>query len=132
MREEQEQAEETVPDPGSKHVVIKRRRGQLAFESSGLDDFMAYVQSPWRIVWTNLLVGIFRGLGVAIGATAVLALLVWLLSLAGSFPLIGQFARELNDQITQYAEDTRYGDDFRRLEVILEQIEENTSNDGSQ
>ena len=130
MSEEQKHTDEPIPDPGSKHVVIKRRRGQLAFESSGLDDFMAYVQSPWRIIWTNLLVGIFRGLGVAIGATAVLAFLVWLLSLAGSFPLIGQYARELNDQITQYAEDTRYGDDFRRLEVILERIEQNTTNGG--
>ncbi|MDO6461572.1 DUF5665 domain-containing protein [Granulosicoccaceae sp. 1_MG-2023] len=123
MSEEKQQY--TTEEPAAQ-AVVKRRSAEKAFKSSGLDDFMAYVQSPWRIIWSNLLVGIFRGLGVAIGATAVLALLVWLLSLAGSFPLIGQYARELNDQIAQYAEDTRYSDDFQRLEVLLKRIEENT------
>ena len=84
---------------------------------------MAYVQSPWRIIWTNILAGIFRGLGVAIGATAVLALLVWLLTLVVSLPLIGEYAAQFKDQIAAYAEETRYSDDFERLESALKAIE---------
>ncbi len=96
---------------------------QRALESTQIDDFMAYVSSPWRIVWTNLLAGIFRGLGVAIGATAVLALVIWVLSLAEEIPFVGEYAGQLTNQISSYAEETRYSDDFSRMQSVLERIE---------
>ncbi|MCB1754986.1 MAG: hypothetical protein KDJ38_05665 [Gammaproteobacteria bacterium] len=103
---------------------VKAGALRKSLHAGGLDDFIAYVRSPWRIIWTNLLAGIFRGLGVAIGATAVLALLIWMLALVREIPLVGQYADQLKNQITEYAEDTRYSDDFQRIENLLQQIEE--------
>lgn len=94
-----------------------------ALESTQIDDFMAYVHSPWRILWTNLMAGVFRGLGVAIGATAVLALLIWVLSLAKEIPFVGDYAAELTEQVSVFAEEARYSDDFERIQKVLERIE---------
>ena len=59
---------------------------------SGLDDFIQYLRSPFRIIWSNLLAGIFRGLGLAIGATVVLALLTMLMvNYLSHLPFIGDF-----------------------------------------
>lgn len=106
-----------------KSRTVPKKSLQLALESSSIDDFLAYVRSPWRIIWTNFLAGIFRGLGVAVGATAVLAILLWLLALARAMPIVGEFATQLKDQIATYAEETRYSDDFDRLESALKDIE---------
>jgi hypothetical protein len=104
--------------------VVKARNARRALKAGGLADFMAYVQSPWRIIWSNFLVGVFRGLGLAIGATLVLGTLLWLLALARHIPMVGEFASDLKDQIVQYAEETRYSDDFERIEAILVNIEQ--------
>ncbi len=106
-----------------KSRTVSKKTLRLAMESSSIDDFLAYVRSPWRIIWTNFLAGIFRGLGVAVGATAVLAILLWLLALARAMPIVGEFATQLKDQIATYAEETRYSDDFDRLESALKDIE---------
>lgn len=84
---------------------------------------MAYVRSPWRIIWTNLLAGIFRGLGIAIGATAVLALLIWVLSLVEEIPFVGEYATQLTEKVSVFAEEARYSDDFERIQNVLERIE---------
>lgn len=100
-----------------------KKQIQKALESTQIDDFMAYVRSPWRIIWTNLLAGIFRGLGVAIGATAVLAVLIWFLSLAEEIPFVGDYAAQLTEQVSVFAEEARYSDDFERIQRVLERIE---------
>lgn len=108
-----------------------RRSVRKALESSQLDDFMAYVRSPWRIIWSNFLAGVFRGLGMALGATAVLALLIWMLTLLIRLPIVGEYAAELKEQIVYYAEEAQYGDDFQRLEEVLKNIEEELSSEPS-
>lgn len=42
-----------------------------------------------RFYWMSFLAGILRGVGTIIGATVVIALVVWLLSLLGHIPFIG-------------------------------------------
>ena len=101
---------------------------QKALESTQIDDFMAYVHSPWRIIWTNLLAGIFRGLGIAIGATAVLALTIWVLSLVEEVPFVGDYAAQLTEQVSIFAEEARYSDDFDRIQKVLERIEKDLKN----
>lgn len=54
-------------------------------------EFVRHLRSPWRIMWTNFLAGIFRGLGVLVGMTMVVGLLVWLITQLIDFPLIGQY-----------------------------------------
>lgn len=37
----------------------------------GLEEWVTYMRSPWRIIWTNFIAGLFRGLGTVIGATVI-------------------------------------------------------------
>lgn len=71
-------------------------------------DFIVYLKSPWRIMWANLLGGIFRGLGIIIGMTVVIALLVWALTKLVDFPLIGQYFQQLLDLLEQFAPQNGY------------------------
>jgi hypothetical protein len=34
-----------------------------AIGASGLDEFMEYIRSPWKMLWPNFVAGIARGLG---------------------------------------------------------------------
>ena len=59
-------------------------------------EFVRYLRSPWRIIWNNLLAGIFRGLGFLLGATVVLATIIYVLvTIIGSLPIVGQTSKEI-------------------------------------
>jgi len=91
--------------------------------NQALKDFIRYSSSPWRIVWTNFVAGIFRGLGALIGASLVIAFLIWLLALFADLPLIGEYARDVKKTISEYVNDTNYNDEFKRLGDTLDRIE---------
>lgn len=68
------------------------------------EDFVNYLHSPKRLILTNLLAGIFRGIGGVLGATLVVALLFYVLNIFVDFPLIGQYFEDLKnilDRATQ-------------------------------
>lgn len=88
-----------------------------------MEYFIQYVSSPWRIVWVNFVAGIFRGLGALIGASLVIALLVWILSLFVDAPLVGEYATNVKTTVSGYVEDTNYNDEFDRLGDSLDRIE---------
>lgn len=67
------------------HALVSVLRDQRFHE------FVRHLRSPWRIMWTNFLAGIFRGLGILVGLTMVIGLLVWLVTQLINFPLIGQY-----------------------------------------
>jgi len=104
---------------------LSRREKQLAAEA--MEYFIQYVSSPWRIVWVNFLAGIFRGLGALIGASIVLALIIWVLTLLVDVPLVGQYAQEVKATVNGYVKETNYNDDFDRIGDTLERIEEGLS-----
>jgi len=91
--------------------------------NQALKDFIRYSSSPWRIVWTNFVAGLFRGLGAVIGASAFIAFLIWLLSLFGRIPLVGDYAKEISTTVSGYVDDINYNDEFARLEAVLKRIE---------
>ena len=94
-----------------------------------LKEFMRYSSSPWRIVWVNFVAGIFRGLGAVIGASLVIALIVWVLSLFSDMPLVGEYAAKVKTSVTGYIEDTNYNDEFDRLAETMERIEKELATD---
>ena len=61
------------------------------YESGYLDKKQAYK--------TSFIKGVVSGLGGVIGATVVVALLIWILSLFGNIPLVGKFADKANNTI---------------------------------
>jgi hypothetical protein len=71
-------------------------------DGAGFSDFVRYLRSPWRIMWINFWAGVFRGLGILIGMTVVVALLVWFLTKLVDFPLIGEYFEQMLDAIKLY------------------------------
>lgn len=100
-----------------------RRAAKKRMISAELEDFLRYLNSPWHIVWRNILVGLARGLGAVFGATVVVGLSIWVLKVFVDLPLIGDYAREFRDRVTEVAEETRYTDDFARLQSTMERID---------
>lgn len=97
--------------------------------SQMLEEFIRYSSSPWRIVWTNFVAGVFRGLGAIIGASLVIAALIWALTLFADWPLIGEYADNIKNTVTQYVRDTNYNDEFDRLGDTLDRIEQELRNE---
>lgn len=55
--------------------------------------------SHHRVYKVNFIRGIFFGLGSALGATAILAVLIWIISLFSEVPLIGDFIDAINNTV---------------------------------
>jgi len=111
-----------IKDKKSRNKPLSTREKKLAAEA--MEYFIQYVSSPWRIIWVNFLAGVFRGLGALIGASIVLALLIWVLSKLVNIPLVGEYAKEIKSTVTGYVQSTDYNDDFDRIGDTLERIEE--------
>lgn len=54
-----------------------------------------------RIYKINFFRGIFFGVGSALGATVIIAIVVWVLSLFGNLPVVGDSFRDAQDTIEQ-------------------------------
>ena len=89
-----------------------------------LERFVQYTSNPWRIMWINFVAGIFRGLGALIGASVVIAIIVWLASVFVDVPLIGEYAAQAKLMIEGFVEQTNYSDEFDRMGDSLERIEQ--------
>lgn len=65
------------------------------FDQVGFSEFVMYLKSPRRIIWWNFVAGMFRGLGIVVGMTIVVAALVWLMTKMVDFPLIGEYFEDI-------------------------------------
>ncbi len=95
--------------------------------NEALTEFIRYSSSPWRLIWSNFIAGVFRGLGAIIGASFFIAFILWLLTLFVDIPLIGEYAGDVKETVTGYINDTNYNDEFERMSEILERIEKDLS-----
>lgn len=66
-----------------------------------LADYIAYMGRPWRIIWTNILLGISRGVGLTLGFAIVIIITIKILSLLISwkFPWLSDVSEQLLDVI---------------------------------
>ena len=87
---------------------------------------MEYLQSPRRIILTNLNAGIAKGLGLTIGMSVILGLAAWVLTLMVRLPVVGEWAQAAEDYMVAYQESTNYSDEFREMNALLKQINANT------
>ena len=65
------------------------------FDQVGFSEFVMYLKSPRRIIWWNFVAGMFRGLGIVVGMTIVVAGLVWVMTKMVDFPLIGEYFEDI-------------------------------------
>lgn len=80
----------------------------LRMEQSRIAEYMSYLENPRRLIWLNLLMGLARGFGFAIGLGLLSALAIYFLQLVVrmNLPLISDFLVDLlkqaNDYMTMY------------------------------
>ena len=63
-------------------------------------------------MWINFRAGVARGFGVTVGMTVVLGILVWVLTMLVDLPLVGDYFRNAEQYVSEYAENTNYKEDF--------------------
>lgn len=102
-----------------------------AIGASGLDEFMEYIRSPWKMLWPNFVAGIARGLGALVWVTLILWGLGWLFAVTIDLPLIGKqvepYIMKVQHEMNRYIEQTNYSDEFAGLNQTLQSIEKNTT-----
>jgi len=119
----------------SKKKFRWRRRGELTESERAsrvatgreIEEFLLYLRSPWRVMGVNFVAGMMRGLGAAVGATAVIALAVWLVAKTAALPVVGEYFTDMRDNMNELIEEARFADDFQRVERVLRRIESNTA-----
>ncbi|MBX9808932.1 hypothetical protein K2X92_00900 [Candidatus Gracilibacteria bacterium] len=101
-----------------------------AIGAAGLDEFIEYIRSPWKMLWPNFVAGIARGFGALVGATIVIGLIGWTLAVIIDLPLIGRrlepYVHEVQTEFKKYTESTNYKQNFENMEKLLIEIRNNT------
>ncbi|MBC7503410.1 UbiA prenyltransferase family protein [Candidatus Gracilibacteria bacterium] len=101
-----------------------------AIEAAGLDEFIEYIRSPWKMLWPNFVAGIARGFGALVGATIVIGIIGWTLAILIDLPLIGQrlepYVHQVQLEFRKFTETTNYNQKFDNMEKILTEIRDNT------
>ncbi|MBA9085252.1 hypothetical protein FHR92_001716 [Fontibacillus solani] len=66
-------------------------------EQSKIVEYTELLNRPWRLIWTNLLAGTARGVGIAIGFTFFAATIIYILQLLGALnlPIIGDYIADI-------------------------------------
>lgn len=121
--------------PTKKRAVIEKKAAKEvdtieglidAIEAAGLDEFMAYIRSPWKMLWPNFVAWVARGFWALVGATIVIALIGWFLSTLIDIPLIGKklepYVQQVQTEFKKYTESTNYKDNFQNIELTLKDI----------
>ena len=72
-----------------------------ALQKARLGDYITYMSSPWRIIWTNMLIGVSRGVGLTLGFAIVIVITIKVLGLLISwkFPWLSDMSQGLLDVI---------------------------------
>ena len=96
----------------------------------GLEEFIEYIRSPWKMLWPNFIAGVARGFGALVGATIVIGLVGWSLTVIIDLPLIWQrlepYIHQIQTEFKKYTEATNYSQKFDNMEKVLIEIRNNT------
>lgn len=66
-------------------------------EKSRISQYTELLYSPWRLIWRNILFGVARGVGIALGFTFFAATIIYVLQGLGALnlPIIGDYIAEI-------------------------------------
>lgn len=62
-------------------------------------EFIKILANPWKFLGFSLLKGLMVGLGTVLGATVLVAVLVYLLAQISFVPIVGDFVEDIMDEI---------------------------------
>ena len=71
-----------------------------AVEQMLVKDYVEFLHSTKRQIWSSFVRGVFMGLGSVIGATVVVAVLLTILQFLGGMPLVGQYLKPIGDALS--------------------------------
>lgn len=78
---------------------LSKRIDQLAtnMEKSQLQEYVNLMQRPWKLIFKNLLSGMARGVGYAIGFSVFAAVIVYVLQWVGALnlPIVGDYIADI-------------------------------------
>ncbi|WP_438492287.1 DUF5665 domain-containing protein [Paenibacillus sp. IHBB 3054] len=96
-RETEAGAEALSPD--EKLSAVYRLTLGLAreMEKSRIAEYTQLLHSPWRLIWLNIISGIARGVGIALGFTFFAATIIYVLQMLGALnlPIIGDYIADI-------------------------------------
>ncbi|MBB6673201.1 DUF5665 domain-containing protein [Cohnella nanjingensis] len=78
-------------------LTVRLDRLALDMEKAQLKDYVNLMNRPWQLIWRNVLAGLSRGVGIALGFTFFAATIVWLLQLLGALnlPVVGDYIADI-------------------------------------
>jgi hypothetical protein len=110
----------STPTESPEKEIIK------AFEAAGVVDYLQYLQSNRKIMWTSFLSGISKGFGIVIGMTLVLTVFIWILAKMVALPVIGEYFQQAESYVEEYMEKTNYIEEFQEMNQLLREIRDNS------
>lgn len=86
--------EESVNEPPHVYepeTVSGLRKLAITLERMKFSEYVSYMNNTKRLIGMNLVAGIFRGLGLTLGATVLVAAILFILGKMVDIPLIGEW-----------------------------------------
>jgi hypothetical protein len=79
-------------------------------EREQISEYVQLLRHPWRMMMLNLVFGVVRGLGIALGFTIFTTIVVWFLNWLGALelPLIGDYIADLVQAVQDQLENRRF------------------------
>ncbi|MGW9529979.1 DUF5665 domain-containing protein [Paenibacillus terrae] len=79
-------------------------------ERTRIADYALLLNKPWRLLWLNLISGLSRGLGIALGFTFFAATIIYVLQVLGALnlPIIGDYIADIVRIVQRQLELTTY------------------------
>ncbi len=75
----------------------KLERLSIDMEKAQLKEYVNLMHRPWQLIWRNLISGLARGVGIALGFTFFAATIVYLLQFLGALnlPIVGDYIADI-------------------------------------
>lgn len=95
---------DAVPESGRRSLEETVQKVADSLERAKLGAYVDLMSRPGRLIYLNLLGGLFRGMGMAVGFTLLGALVIYVLTrnFVSKLPVVGDFLGELVWIIQQY------------------------------
>ncbi len=74
----------------------------IKMDNMRVAEYLALVTNPGKLIWMNFLLGLARGLGMGIGFTVLVAIILYIMRSWVNLPVIGKWIAELVRIIENY------------------------------
>ena len=76
-------------------------------------------------MWINFKAGVAKGLGMTLGMSVVLGLLIWILTKLVAFPVVGEYFADAEEYVNEFVEKTDYKSELQEMNRVLKEINKN-------